>query len=109
MCMCCLCRLHVESVLVQTATGPGGISGPLRVDLEGRYSYNVMVVRSPRPAGPVLQLTACQSVCYAGHGPGELLCSVPGPINAAAAWAVQSWQHLCSRASVRATSLAAPR
>ena len=38
-------RLHVESVLVRTATGPGGISGPLRIDLEGRYSYKVMAVR----------------------------------------------------------------
>jgi hypothetical protein len=52
-CTCCLCRLHVESVLVRTATGPGGISGPLRVDLDGRYSYNVMGVRLPPPAGPV--------------------------------------------------------
>lgn len=36
---------------MRTATGPGGISGPLRVDLEGRYSYNVMAVRLPPPAG----------------------------------------------------------
>jgi hypothetical protein len=34
---------------VRTATGPGGISGPLRVDLEGRYSYDVMGVRSSAP------------------------------------------------------------
>ena len=44
-------RLHVESVVVRTATGPGGISGPLRIDLEGRYSYNVMGVRFAPPAG----------------------------------------------------------
>lgn len=37
-------RLHVESVMVRTATGPGGRSGPLRVDLEHRYAYNVMQV-----------------------------------------------------------------
>jgi hypothetical protein len=49
---CCLRRLHVESVVVRTATGPGGISGPLRVDLEGRYSYDVMGVRSSAPSKP---------------------------------------------------------
>ena len=31
-----------ESVYVQTPTGPGGLSGPLRVDLDGKHCTNPM-------------------------------------------------------------------
>eukprot|EP00633_Aureoumbra_lagunensis_P000738 CAMPEP_0197293142 /NCGR_PEP_ID=MMETSP0890-20130614/26995_1 /TAXON_ID=44058 ORGANISM="Aureoumbra lagunensis, Strain CCMP1510" /NCGR_SAMPLE_ID=MMETSP0890 /ASSEMBLY_ACC=CAM_ASM_000533 /LENGTH=254 /DNA_ID=CAMNT_0042767631 /DNA_START=105 /DNA_END=872 /DNA_ORIENTATION=- len=34
--------LHAEEGIVRTATGPGGKTGPLRVDLHGKYHYNVL-------------------------------------------------------------------
>lgn len=34
--------IDCESVLVETPTGPGGLSGPLRIDLEQKYTWNVM-------------------------------------------------------------------
>ncbi len=41
--------------MVRTASGPGGRSGPLRVDLQGRYAYNPLQVRLPaKPARVVV-------------------------------------------------------
>ncbi|KAK9832429.1 hypothetical protein WJX74_009995 [Apatococcus lobatus] len=34
--------LHCESYYVKTASGPGGQSGPLRIDLNGAYHHDVM-------------------------------------------------------------------
>ena len=31
--------IHVEPVIIRTANGPGGIAGPLRVDLDRRYNF----------------------------------------------------------------------
>ena len=34
-----LTMIHVEPVIIRTANGPGGIAGPLRVDLDRRYNF----------------------------------------------------------------------
>lgn len=35
--------IDCESVLVRTATGPGGRSGPLRIDLHHQFTHDVMM------------------------------------------------------------------
>ena len=37
-------RLHCERVVIRTASGPGGTSGPLRLDLNGQYCRNPLQV-----------------------------------------------------------------
>jgi len=34
--------LHAEQVFVRTLTGPGGFSGPLRIDLQHEFCYDVL-------------------------------------------------------------------
>ena len=42
--------IMVERVFVRTATGPGGEAGPLRVDLDHRFTHNVMQPYSEQEA-----------------------------------------------------------
>ena len=34
--------VYAERVLVRTMTGPGGMAGPLRVDMDNEFNYDVM-------------------------------------------------------------------
>jgi len=47
--------IDCESVVVRTATGPGGRSGPLRIDLDGRYFHNPMIEYSEMEAKAAFQ------------------------------------------------------
>lgn len=45
----------MERVVIKTASGPGGVAGPLRVDLEGQYSHSPMVPYSEGEARAAFQ------------------------------------------------------
>lgn len=47
--------LHCDVYFVQTATGPGGMAGPLRVDLTGRFGRRVMSEYSDMEAQAAFQ------------------------------------------------------
>ena len=42
--------LDTTSEIIRTATGPGGRSGPLRVDLQGKYHHQVLAEYSEHEA-----------------------------------------------------------
>jgi hypothetical protein len=47
--------IHVDRVVIRTANGPGGVAGPLRLDLDGTYCHSPMVPYSEGEAKAAFQ------------------------------------------------------